>query len=120
MNVWDKIGWMEGRLSVKGLTGVFTGFDVVLLHTNNAIACSAGKPLSFNTIAVSELHKIGLLENIQNDHDAFVCERGEQRTLQQLQSMQHTWQDRKSTLSRWSESCALCCYALADTGSHVS
>ena len=21
MNVWDKIGWLEGRLSVKGLTG---------------------------------------------------------------------------------------------------
>ena len=21
VNVWDKIGWLEGRLSVKGLTG---------------------------------------------------------------------------------------------------
>ena len=24
MTVWDKIGWMEGRLSVKGLTGAHT------------------------------------------------------------------------------------------------
>lgn len=24
MNVWDKMGWMEGRLSIKGLTGALT------------------------------------------------------------------------------------------------